>query len=57
MVLAANTEGTILAMDNHQPYLEELKRRAVARGFEKKIQACLGDMRNLELDQGSFDMV
>ena len=57
MELAADTEGTILALDNHQPYLDELKRRAVALGVEKKIRACPGDMRNLELNKGSFDVV
>ena len=57
MDLAANTEGTILALDNHKPYLQELKRRAVALGVETQIQVCLGDMQNLELDKGSFDVV
>jgi SAM-dependent methyltransferase len=57
MELAANTEGTILALDNHEPYLEELERRAVALGVEKKIHVCLGDMQNLELEKGPFDVV
>lgn len=55
--LAANTKGTILALDNHQPYLDELKRRAVALGLESRIQVILGDMCDLGFEGGSFDIV
>jgi ubiquinone/menaquinone biosynthesis C-methylase UbiE len=57
MQLALNTDGTILAVDNHEPFLDELKKRALALGVEEKIQTCLGDMRNLELDEGPFDLI
>ena len=32
IVLASHTEGLIVAMDNHQPYLDELQRRAATAG-------------------------
>lgn len=55
--LAKQTDGQILAVDNHQPYLGELRRRAEAAGVSEKIQAHLGDMANLGLDEGSFDLI
>ena len=55
--LAMNTDGMILALDNHQPYLDELDRRAEALGIGKKVQIRLGDMNNLDLDYGSFDLI
>jgi len=57
MQLAMNVDGTILALDNHQPYLDELNRRAETRGVSEKIQTCLGDMQNLELDEGTFNLI
>ncbi|MDY6852000.1 MAG: methyltransferase domain-containing protein, partial [Thermodesulfobacteriota bacterium] len=50
-------DGTILAVDNHQPFLDELQRRAEAEGVSDKIQFYLRDMSNLGLDEGSFDLI
>jgi len=55
--LAKHIDGTILAVDNHQPFLDELQRRAEAEGVSDKIQPCLKDMRDLGLDDGSFDLI
>jgi ubiquinone/menaquinone biosynthesis C-methylase UbiE len=55
--LAKLTDGTVLAVDNHQPYLDELRRRAEAEGISEGIQLHLGDMSNLELEEGSFDII
>lgn len=55
--LAKHADCTILAVDNHQPYLDELRRRAEAAGVSEKIQVYLGDMRSLNLEKGSFDMI
>lgn len=55
--LARHIDGTILALDNHQPYLDELKRRAEAEGVSGKIQVYLKDMHDLGPDEGSFDLI
>ena len=55
--LAKEIAGTILAVDNHQPYLDELRRRAEAAGVADKIQIRLKDMRDLGAEEGVFDLV
>lgn len=55
--LVKHTNGTVLAVDNHQPYLDELRRRAEAEGISERIQFYLRDMRDLGLDEGSFDLI
>jgi SAM-dependent methyltransferase len=55
--LAKHAEGTITAVDNHQPFLDELQRRAEAEGISEKIQLYLKDMRALELEKGTFDLI
>ncbi len=55
--LAKHIDGTILAVDNHQPFLDELQRRAEAEGVSGKIQPYLRDMRDLGLAEGSFDLI
>ncbi len=55
--LAKHIDRTILAVDNHQPFLDELQRRAEAEGASDKIQPCLKDMCDLGLDEGSFDLI
>ena len=55
--LTKHIDGTILAVDNHQPFLDELQRRAKAEGVSDKIQLYLRDMCELGLDEGSFDLI
>lgn len=55
--LAKHLDATILAVDNHQPYLDELKRRAEAAGVSEKIHPYLRDMCDLGLKDGSFDLI
>ena len=55
--LAKYINGTILAVDNHQPFLDELQRRAEAEGVFGKIQLCLKDMAKLVPSDGPFDLV
>jgi SAM-dependent methyltransferase len=57
VTLAQHTEGSILAVDNHQPYLDELQRRAAAAGVSGRIQVSLRDMRSLEKNDGPFDLI
>jgi SAM-dependent methyltransferase len=55
--LAKNISGTILAVDNHQPFLDELQRRAKAAGVAGKIQTLQKDMRDLSRNDGVFDLI
>lgn len=55
--LAQHTREPILAVDNHQPYLDELRRRAEAAGVSDRIETRRGDMANLGLDEESFDLI
>ena len=55
--LARYTEGSILALDNHQAYLDELRRRAEAAGLSGRIHPVLKDMRTLTADDGPFDLI
>ncbi len=55
--LARHLDCTILAVDNHQPYLDELERRARAEGLAEKIRPCLKDMHALSEEDGVFDLV
>jgi len=55
--LARRMDCEILAVDNHQPYLTELDRRAAAAGLSDKINTCLMDMSGLGREQGPFDLI
>jgi SAM-dependent methyltransferase len=55
--LATHINGTVLAVDNHKPYLDELQRRAEKKGVADKITLYLKDMRDLGLPDGSFDLI
>ncbi len=55
--LARRVDGSILATDTHQPYLDELRRRAAAAGVTSKIQTSLRDMHGLNEDDGPFDLI
>ncbi len=55
--LAKLTHGTILALDNHQPFLDELRRRAEAEAVSDRIHTWLKDMGTLGPDDGPFDLI
>lgn len=55
--LAKHLCGTITAVDNHEPYLAELRRRAAAEGVSDKIRTCLDDMRNFTKREETFDLI
>jgi len=55
--LGRHADGTILAVDNHQPYLDELKRRAEAAGVSERIHISLRDMSDIGLPESSFDLI
>lgn len=56
-VLAQASPARILAVDNHPPFVEELNREAQALGLQDRLEARVGDMRQLDLAPGAFDVV
>jgi len=57
IALAKLSRGQIIALDNHQPFLEDLKRKAEAEGVSGRIQAINGDMCALDYGANSFDVI
>ncbi len=55
--LARLTDGEIVAVDNHVPYLDVLKRKVMDRGLEERIRVEFGDMFNLGYEARSFDLI
>ncbi len=55
--LAKNVGGTITALDNHQPFLDELSRRIAREGFSDRITAVNGSMLSLDFEKESFDVL
>jgi SAM-dependent methyltransferase len=55
--LAKISGGSILAVDTHQPFLDELVRRAGREGLAGKISKLNRSMFELDLDAGGFDVI
>lgn len=55
--LAAELDATIIAIDNHEPFLHELERRAAAAGVADRISTRCADMNGLDLGGETFDLV
>lgn len=50
-------EANILAVDIHQPFVDETNRRAGALGVAHRVNAIAGDMRLLPFSPASFDLI
>ena len=57
ITLAKLSKGRIDAVDNHQPFLEQLKKKAAEEGVSEKITVVNGDMAALNYEDGSFDLI
>jgi ubiquinone/menaquinone biosynthesis C-methylase UbiE len=55
--LARLTDGTIVAVDNHQPFLDQLDERAAAEGVSSRIETVNGDMNDLGFENQTFDLI
>ncbi len=55
--LARHLNGTITAVDNHQPHLDELKHRAATHGVADKVRPLLRDMSDMGLPEGTFELI
>ena len=57
ITLAKLSNGKITAVDNHQPFLEQLKKKAEEEGVNEKIIVVNGDMKALNYEDSSFDLI
>jgi predicted N-acetyltransferase YhbS/SAM-dependent methyltransferase len=57
LLLAERTGALVTAVDLHQPFLDELRHSAVARGVGDSIVTVHADMGELSFPDGSFDLI
>lgn len=57
LLLAAEAGAEVTAVDLHEPFLDELRASARARGLAGSITAVKADMAELPYPDGSFDLV
>ncbi len=55
--LATLSGGRIVAVDNHLPFLLQLRERAAAAGLTERIRAVAGDMNALPFRDGTFPLI
>ncbi len=55
--LAELCDGSFVAVDLHQPYLDRLDEEARRRGLRPRVTTLRADMARLDLEPGSFDLV
>ena len=55
--LAKQTDGTIIAVDNHAPFLGLLQQRALEEGVAGRITILQASMFDLEFEKGSVDLI
>lgn len=55
--LAKQTDGTITAIDNHAPFLEALRQRALEEGVAGRITILQASMFDLEFEKGTIDLI
>ena len=55
--LASLTDGRIIAVDNHQPFLSRLETAVERRGLAHRIRVKKGDMFALDFPPGTFDVI
>jgi ubiquinone/menaquinone biosynthesis C-methylase UbiE len=57
LVLARATQGTITAVEIHQPFLNQLEAQAAREGLTERIRTVEADMADPPFPDGSFDLV
>jgi len=57
LVLARDSGAHVVAVDLLPPFIEEVARRADAAGLADRIEARVGNMAELDLAEGSLDLV
>ena len=57
LVLARATQGTVTAVEIHQPFLQQLETLAASEGLTERIRTVEADMADPPFPDGSFDLV
>ncbi len=57
LVLARYFEGRVTALDNYQPFLEQLKLKIGEKQLDHKVRVLHGDLKRLDFDAESFDLI
>lgn len=57
LVLANLIDGTLTALDNHQPFLDTLRANADRKDLSAEIRCVHGDMSSLNFEPESFDAI
>ena len=56
-VLVRSSPARFVAVDSHPPFVEELNLHAAALGVADRLDARVGDMRQLDFPAGHFDLI
>jgi ubiquinone/menaquinone biosynthesis C-methylase UbiE len=51
------TNGCIVAVDNHQPFLDQLSEKLVQKGIADRVQIVNADMSSLSFPLATFDLI
>jgi ubiquinone/menaquinone biosynthesis C-methylase UbiE len=57
LALARASDGAIIALDTHRPFLAEVARRAAAAGLAERIAIVNATMRAMPFADGRFDLI
>ena len=55
--LAELCAGEIIAVDNHAPFIEGLRRRVLENGLADRVHPLAADMKSLPFEPDSFDLI
>ena len=55
--LAAYTSGEIIAVDTHQPFLDQLQRRIEIKGLAERVHLANVSMFDLKFPEQNFDVI
>ncbi len=55
--LSRLTDGHIIAIDNHAPFVDTLRQAIIAAGLTDRITTMQGDMAALEFEEQTFDLI
>ena len=55
--LAKLSNGNIMALDDHQPFLSELQEKAALADVTDRIECVQSDMFSMNLNHGTFDLI
>jgi len=55
--LAESCAGEIIAVDNHAPFIEGLRRRVLENGLADRVHPLAADMKSLPFEPDSFDLI